>query len=201
MTLKEILKALMPDKASVIDAMPEGTPPVPPQPTPNPPPIDLTQYSHNRAALETLVVTSQKQAEEIAALKSALTEANKVNAAHLEEKASRDAMLQKQADEKKKADIQALVEGAKADGRIEANNEEKVKHFTLLLDSNFDLGKQTLELLPKNAALASQATPAADKAKAPNQQQQQALQPAQVGVLPYQNALAGMNEIINSAMN
>lgn len=200
MTLKEILKALMPDKASVIDAMPDDKAPIP-APAPPVQAVDISQYQHNRGALETLVQASQKQAEEIAALKSALAEANKVNAAHLEEKASRDAMLQKQADEKKKADIQALVEAAKADGRIEANNEEKVKHFTLLLDSNFDLGKQTLDLLPKNPAIASQATPAADKAKAPNQQQQQALQPTQVGVLPYQNALAGMNEIINSAMN
>jgi hypothetical protein len=201
MDIKAILKALLPEKSAAIDALPnEAQPSVQTTVQPVQAAIDYQSIIHNRSAVESLLNELTQVKKEANEARTAITEQKKIIDAAMQEKAERDAAIERQVQEKKKADIQALIEAAKTDGRIEANNTEKISHFMALLDSNFDLGKGTLEMLPKNAAVNQAGTSVkSDAAKVQVSTMQQPNTP--VGLMPYPLALAGMHDAIINAVS
>lgn len=159
MDIKAFLKSLFPEKAADIDKLDGGNPPAPaPAPAPQPQ-IDISALVHNRSALETLVAAQQKSEQEKAELKAKLEEQAKAIEAFQAEKAATQAQIEKQAAEARKAEIAKLIADAQQDGRIEAKNEDKVKLYQQLLESNYDTGKALIESLPKNPAITKQTAP------------------------------------------
>ena len=159
MDIKALLKFLLPEKAGEIDKFDGGNPTAPaPAPAPQPQ-IDISALVHNRSALETLVAAQQKSEQEKAEYKAKIDELTKTLQAYEADKAATQAQIEKQAAEARKAEIAKLIADAQQDGRIEAKNEDKVKLYQQLLESNYDTGKALIESLPKNPAITKQTAP------------------------------------------
>ena len=95
---------------------------------------------------------------EIASLRSTVDDQKGKLSAYETEKAEREKVLADEKEKQKSEQVEKLLEDAKNDGRLPADNDEVVGNYRALLAADIDNGTKVLEALPKRSTSTTQKT-------------------------------------------
>lgn len=123
--LKELLKALFPDKTEIIDKA-EIEEPAQKQTT-----TTSGSDEETKKLIETMLAENKKLLDELTLIK--------------QQDEERQKLLETKAKEERIKEIDSVIKKAIEDGRIESKNEEKIKFYKDLLQVDFEKGKKVID--------------------------------------------------------
>lgn len=109
----------------------------------------IAKGGNSDRAVDILRDLVQQRDKEIAQLRTELSEGQRKIDAYEQEKAERQRILEDEKKQQKQQQIDQLIQTAKDEGRIPADNADAEQRYRAILTADFDNGQQLLADLPK----------------------------------------------------